>query len=159
MSECYIYQSLLMIQQSSKVALVCSLVSFPEQWAWYRTTGNFRWCNISRKYIQWNFRSFWLSCNMTLWPHPYQLMAMSHMWTEEMTLNNKVNKQACARMAYSPFCVEAFAITKVSGLPLRARNQPVELLISLDFENSGASLLGLLAFCKVAGWFFSTATI
>ena len=32
------------------------------------------------------------------------------------------SKQACATTAYSSFCVEAFAITKVSRLPPRVRN-------------------------------------
>ena len=35
--------------------------------------------------------------------------------TKEMTLNNEV-KQACATMAYSSFCVESLAFTKVSRL-------------------------------------------
>ena len=35
--------------------------------------------------------------------------------TEEMTLNDEA-KQACATMAYSSFCVESFAITKISKL-------------------------------------------
>ena len=35
--------------------------------------------------------------------------------TEEMTLNDGA-KQACATTAYSCFCVESLAITKVSGL-------------------------------------------
>ena len=35
--------------------------------------------------------------------------------TEEMTLNDEV-KQACATTAYSSFCVEYLAITKVSRL-------------------------------------------
>ena len=35
---------------------------------------------------------------MTLWPHSHQLMATPNMQTEETTLNDKVKKQACARM-------------------------------------------------------------
>ena len=69
------------------------------------------------------------------------------MRTEETTLNNKVNKQPCAAMAYSSFCVDASAIIKVSRLPLWARNWLVEqkdYTADLDFDNFGVS------FCIVA---------
>jgi len=49
-------------------------------------------------------------------------MATFHMRIEDTTLNDEANKQACATTAYTSFCVEAFAITKVSRLPPRARN-------------------------------------
>ena len=75
-------------------------------------------------------------------------MATSHMRTKETTVNNKVNEQPCAAMAYSSFCVDASAITKVSRLPLWARNWLVEqkdYTADLDFDNFGASLWALLA--------------
>ena len=44
---------------------------------------------------------------------PLHLMAMIHMRTEETTLKDEVKKQVQQRLI---FCVEAFAITKASGL-------------------------------------------
>jgi len=37
--------------------------------------------------------------SVTVRPHPYQLMAMPHMQTEEMTLNDKAKKQDCVTPA------------------------------------------------------------
>ena len=53
------------------------------------------------------------------------------------------------------FCVEAFAIMKVSGLPPWARNWLVEQkdspLADLNFDNYGAPLTGSLTLCVVTG--------
>ena len=56
----------------------------------------------------------------------------------EPALNDEAKKQACATMAWSSFCVEAFEITKVSRLPPRARNRRVGFSTAdLDFDNFG----------------------
>ena len=54
-------------------------------------------------------------------------------------------------MAYSSFFEEAFANTKVSRLPPRARNWLVNgfSTADLDFDNFRASLLDLLAFFRL----------
>ena len=55
----------------------------------YGIVGNFCQCKISRKclWTLWNkfLLFFFRGTNVTLWPHPYQLMATPHMQTKEMT--------------------------------------------------------------------------
>ena len=68
---------------------------------------NFCWCKILRNCLQTIHKNF---------------LQKRH-WK---TLKDKAKKQACVTMAKSSFCVEAFAITKVSGLPPWARSWLVE---------------------------------
>ena len=58
----------------------------------------------------------------------------------ETALNDEAKKNACATTAWSAFCVEAFAITKVSRLPPRARNRRIGFSTAdLGFDNFGTS--------------------
>ena len=66
-----------------------------------------------------------------------------------LSLNDEANKQACATTAYSSFCVEVFAIMKVSRLPLRARNWLVEQKDSVLLISTSTTLKCLFRVCCI----------
>ena len=124
----------------------------------YLTARNFRRYKFLRKCVrtlQMKFSQFlfsqtkvWCSDHTPTgwWPHPICTC------TEEMTLNDEAKKQACATTAYSSFCVEAFAITKVSILHAGAGEKLASWTegfstADIEVDNFGASLTGSLAFC------------
>ena len=77
-------------------------------------------------------------------------MATPHMHVYQRP--NDEAKQACATTAYSSFCVEAFAITKVSRLHAGAGEKLAcwtegFSTADLELDNFGASLTGSLVFC------------
>ena len=130
----------------------------------YCIVENFRWCTVSRKCIQTlqkKFSWFLFSRNKRdALTTPLSVDGHVHMRAEETTLNDEANKQACATTAQPSFCVDAIAISKVSRLPLRARNNRRirALLISTSTTSERLSRV-FWHFCKVGGRFFSTATI
>ena len=128
--------------------------------ATYHAVGNFRWCKISWKCIQILQKKFsrclflWNGCSdhtPTSWRPRSICKTKKRYWM--MQRRSKFVQQQLSL----PFYVEAFRIRKVSKLPLWARNWLIGLsTVDLDFK---ASLMGLLAICIVAGWYFSTAAI
>ena len=130
-------------------------------WQWYYHHVPYRG-KFSRKSVQTLQKKFSRFLFLWMWdalatPLPVDGHAS---YASQRTLNDKAKKQACATMAQSSFCVEAFAITKVSRLQQWARNQRIGFSTAdLDFNNFGASLKDSLVFCIVSGFLFFTATI
>ena len=128
----------------------------------YRIAGNFRWCKFSRKSVQTLQKKFFAvfifadvrhsgHTPISWWPCPICGTALNDVasypgswggWREPgcEAMNDEVKKQACATTAWSSFCVDAFEITKVSRLLLRARNRRVGFSTAdLNFDNFRAS--------------------
>ena len=136
---------------SSEVSIECCTVDFVDSSTntTYRIAGNFCCCKFSRKSVQTLqkklLRFLFSQMRDTLaTPLPVDGHAS---YASQRTLNDKAKKQACATTAQSSFCVEAFAITKVSRLQQRVRNQRIGFSTAdLDFDNFRAShgFIGIL---------------
>ena len=86
-----------------------------------------------------------------LWPHPYQLIATSHMRTEEMTLNDEAKKLVQQR----PNLPFAWRPSQYEGIKTATAGEKpgcwIQYTGELNFDNFGASLTDSFVFCIVAG--------